>query len=377
MKIAYVYDAVYPYIKGGVEKRIWELAIRQSSKGHEVHLFAINWWNGNETIVKDNIYIHGVCVPKEFYVNGRRTINEALSFAFHVLRPLSRYHFDIIDCQQSPYFPCFSSKISSLYNKSHLVITWHEVWGDYWYDYLGAAGFFGKMVERATAHLTQNNVVVSNSTKEYLKNLGLNGESIEIIPNGIDIQNIRNVNPSNDKSDLIFVGRLIKEKGVHTLINAIPAVKEEFPNTKCKIIGDGPEKEKLEKQVKSLDLDNNVLFLGFVEDYKDVLSYMKASKVFAIPSQREGFGIVALEANACGLPVVTINHPRNAICDLIEQKKNGYVCNSSSGAISNAILNGLENCRLMKSDCISTASTYDWDGVVRHVESYYEKIVEQ
>ncbi len=375
MKIAYVYDALYPYIKGGVEKRIWELATRLSDEGHEVHLFAINWWNGSDTIVKSNVYIHGVCLPQEFYCNGRRSIDEALYFAFHVLKPLLRYNFDIIDCQQSPYFPCFSSKISSLYNRSQLVITWHEVWGDYWYDYLGAIGVFGKFVERATARLTQHNIVVSNSTKGYLEGLGLSSQPIEVIPNGIDLQNIRNIKPSSDKSDLIFAGRLIKEKGVLTLIDAIPTVKKEYPNVKCTIIGDGPEREKLEKQVKSLNLDEDILFLGFVEDYNDVLSYMKASKVFTIPSQREGFGIVALEANACGLPVITVKHPRNAICDLIQPQKNGYICAPSPGAISDAIIAGLRHCHSMRYNCISTASTYDWADVARQVEGYYEKLV--
>lgn len=375
MKIAYVYDALYPYIKGGAEKRIWELATRLSDEGHEVHLFTINWWDGSDTIVKNNIHIHGVCLPQEFYYHGRRSINEALYFAFHVLKPLLKHNFDVIDCQQSPYFPCFSSKISSLYTRSHLVITWHEVWGNYWYDYLGAIGVLGKFIEKATARLTQHNIVVSNSTKEHLEGLGLNSQSIEIIYNGIDLQNIRNINPSSDKSDLIFVGRLIKEKGVLTLINAIPDVKKEFPDVKCTIIGDGPEREKLEKQVNSLNLNENISFLGFVEDYNDVLSYMKSSKVFMILSQREGFGIVALEANACGLPVITIKHPRNAICDLIDPYKNGYICASSPRAISDTITVSLRHYRSMRHNCILTASTYDWTDVTRQIGSYYEELI--
>ena len=194
-----------------------------------------------------------------------------------------------------------------------------------------------KFVERATARLTQHNIVVSNSTQGYLEGLDIAVSPLRL-SNGNRSPIFRNIKPSSDKSDLIFAGRLIKEKGVLTLIDAIPTVKKEYPNVKCTIIGDGPEREKLEKQVKSLNLDEDILFLGFVEDYNDVLSYMKASKVFTIPSQREGFGIVALEANACGLPVITVKHPRNAICDLIQPQKNGYICAPSPGSYFREII---------------------------------------
>ena len=61
MKIAFVYDAIYPYVKGGVEKRIWELAVRLSSRGHDVHLFGMKFWEGGDILVHEGISLHGVC----------------------------------------------------------------------------------------------------------------------------------------------------------------------------------------------------------------------------------------------------------------------------------------------------------------------------
>ena len=78
MKIAYVYDAVYPWIKGGAEKRIWEISKRLVKIGHEVHIFGMNYWNGDAVVLKGGVFLHGVCELKELYVDGRRTIKEAI-----------------------------------------------------------------------------------------------------------------------------------------------------------------------------------------------------------------------------------------------------------------------------------------------------------
>ena len=64
MKIAFIYDCLYPWVKGGGEKRIYEL-------GHEIHLFGVKWWNGPDIIEREGVIIHGVCEKMELYVNGR------------------------------------------------------------------------------------------------------------------------------------------------------------------------------------------------------------------------------------------------------------------------------------------------------------------
>lgn len=107
--------------------------------------------------------------------------------------------------------------------------------------------------------------------------------------------------------------------------------------------------------------------------YADVISHMKASKVFVLPSTREGFGIVVLEANACGLPVITVNHKRNAACDLINGG-NGFICELSEGDVAEKILIGLEKGKEMKAGCLEAARNYDWDSVSQIVESFYKSL---
>jgi len=103
---------------------------------------------------------------------------------------------------------------------------------------------------------------------------------------------------------------------------------------------------------------------------------MKSSKVFVLPSTREGFGIVALEANACGLPVVTVNHKMNAACDFIANGETGFICALSEVDIAEKILRGLNRRRDMKRICIESAKRHDWDNIVNTTEKVYEKIIE-
>jgi len=371
MKIAYVYDAVYPWIKGGAEKRIWEISKRLVKIGHEVHIFGMNYWNGDAVVLKEGVYLHGVCEPKELYVEGRRSIKEAIYFARKVLFPLLKEDFDVIDCQAFPYFPCFSAKICSSVKRTPLILTWHEVWDDYWYEYLGKSrGVFGKRIERTTAHLTDKAIAVSERTKKDLERIGVR-KGIKVIPNGIDFGEIERIGASDEESDVIFAGRLIKDKNVDILVKAVELVKKRVPDVKCVIIGDGPEKSECEKLAYDLGLERNITFMGFLEDYDEVISYMKSSKIFVLPSTREGFGMVALEANACGLPVVTVDHKKNAACDFITMDENGFICELSERAIAEKILRGMEERGNMERKCIECAKGYDWDRIVNLIEGVY------
>ncbi len=374
MKIAFIYDAVYPFITGGAEKRVYELARRLVQRGHEVHWYSVGWWwteNGQKDMEMEGIHLHGVCKPMDLYKGERRSVGEAVYFAARLLPKLGREKFDVIDCQGFPFFSCFTAKLNSLFGGSPLVITLHEVWNDYWYEYLGKAGFFGKLVEKLMVNLTGRIITVSRKTKADLKAMKPSEKSV-VIPNGIDFKYISRIDPEGEKSDVIFAGRLIKEKNVEFLIKAIHDVKKKIPDIKCCIIGDGPEREKLERLVHELNIEDNVVFKGFMKNYSDLISYMKASEVFVLPSTREGFGIVVIEANACGLPVVVVDHKMNAASELIINNKNGIISNFSREDIAENLINMVNKKKKMEDDCIQTSREYDWDKIVDTLEEFYK-----
>lgn len=370
MKIAYVYDAVYPWETGGIQKRVWELA-RRLADDHEVHWYGLRYWNGPETIEREGVVLHGISDPPDLYVNGRRSIQEALQFSVKLIRPLLREEFDVIDCQEFPYFPSFPSKLHTVTRDARLCLTWHEVWTDYWYEYLGWKGVCGKMIERLMTLLPDVHVAVSDRTSRDLSSLGV--ANTTLVPNGISFDEIRPVPPAGQPIDVLFVGRLIEEKNPALVVQAIAELRDERPNINCIIVGSGPERSTLNHLVSRLNLETNVQFVGTLEDYEDVLGLMKSAKVFALPSRREGFGISVLEALACGTPVVTLAHPRNAAADLVDHGHTGALCAATPKAVAEGIR--IADTATMEADCIATAQSFTWSRISKRMETVYREIV--
>lgn len=381
MRIAFVYDAVYPWVKGGAEKRIYELGTRLLLKGHEVHLFGIKWWEGPDVIEHEGMFLHGVCKARELYVEGRRSITAALIFSMKLFPHLNHEKFDLIDVSVFPYFSCFTVKLVSVLNKGHAVYTWHEVWGDYWYEYMGKAGFFGKTIEKAVSKISEDNIAVSEWTKQRLKDLGVHEEKITVVPNGIDLKEISKIKAEDsDKShgidekhyDVIFVGRLIKDKNVDVLLRSISLLKIDHPDISCCIVGDGPEKVELMDLSNEIGIFKNVKFAGF-EDYSSLIGKVKASKVFVLPSSREGFGMVVIEAFACGIPVVTVKEKYNAAQGLVGDGVDGFVVALEDSEIAQAvgkIIKDNKSYKSMSKAAFEKSQDYDWNRALFKLEKY-------
>jgi glycosyltransferase involved in cell wall biosynthesis len=370
MKLACVYDVLYPYVVGGVQKRNWEIARRLVKKGHDVTLFGMKYWDGNDIIYKEGVRLWGVCPPQPLFIEGRRSIKEAISFAYRVLPPLMKEKYDVVEVANFPYFPCFSAEFHSLTRRSRLAITWHEIWDNYWYEYLGKKGALGKAIERIVARLPHKSIAISHHTKTGLERLGR--KEVDIVACGVDIAAIESAPQWPKSNDIIFVGRLAREKNVIQLIKAVNILKERGNNTSCLIIGEGPEKDPLQREVHEMGIATNVRFLGRVESDADVYSYMKASRVLVHPSIREGFSHVVLEANACGIPVVTVNHPLNAAQDLIIEEQNGLICDLSGADMAEKILKALGSSDGWEKRCKELARAYDWDIIADSAELAYQ-----
>jgi len=373
MRIAFIYDAVYPWVKGGAEKRVYEIAKRLVKRGHEVSWFGLKWWDGREDLERDGIILHGIGKQRSLYVNGRRSIREALYFGLKVLIKL-KGDFDVMDCQEFPYFSCFSAKLRSKFNNSKLLITWHEIWENYWFDYLGRIGVFGQIVERLTAKLPHTAITISEKIRNNLKVLGVPEDRIRVIPNGVDFYQLQKIKASEKSFDIIYVGRLVPHKNVDVLLKAIAEVKKEIPDIKCCIIGDGPQKPYLRALSKRLGIEGNVVFLGFIGSDEEAYSYMKSSKLFVLPSTREGFGMTVLESNSCGLPSITVKHRMNGAVELVKDGYNGYVVSLSPYEIAEKIvclLQDEDELKRLSKNAVEFARNYDWDVIVDMIEEVY------
>lgn len=373
MKIAFVYDAVFPFVKGGGEKRIHEIAVRLAARGHEVHLIGMKYWDGPDSVNRDGITLHGVCTEEPLYTLGRRSIRQALRFSLFLVPFLLKEKFDIIECQQFPYLPCFAVKISSVVTRTPFVIAWYEVWGDYWYEYLGWPGVLGKCAERLLGFLTRDHIAISERTGRSLDTHGI-CHDVPVFPVGISTEQVLSIPAAPEQRDIIFVGRLIREKHADMLVSAFGKLAIEYPELTLLILGDGPEKETVCDRIRNCPCRDRITYQPFLESHDQVIARIKAARVLVIPSTREGFGIVALEAFACGLPVVTVDHPDNAICDLISPET-GFLSTLSADDLAGKIRLALDRSMSMKDACTASAAMYSWDRIIPRLEEYYQSRV--
>ena len=258
------------------------------------------------------------------------------------------------------------------------MVTWLEFWGNYWTDYLGKIGFLGQMVEGLAAWLPRHIVAISEHTRQSLLQHHIPADRITTIPCGIDWDAMQAVPPAGEPWDLIFVGRLIREKNVDLLLRVVAILRHTHPGLRCAIIGNGPERERLEALRVEWGLQANIRFLGRLETIEEVYGAMKRSRLMVSLSRREGFNIAALEANACGLPVVTLDHPHNATTDWIIDGHNGLVCAMPESAIAVRIAELLDDetsLTAMSERARENARRFDWATITADVEAYYGRIL--
>ncbi|MDO8885285.1 glycosyltransferase family 4 protein [Candidatus Oleimmundimicrobium sp.] len=175
-------------------------------------------------------------------------------------------------------------------------------------------------------------IFVSEDLAEKAKSLySISSEKIRVIDCGVDTEvflpqdKIRlreKLSLPLDRKIILFVGNLVKVKGVNFLIESIPDILSSEPNLLTVIIGEGELEEKLKIQVKSLGIENFVQFEGFKSHYEIAL-WMGASDLFVLPSLSEGFGLVVLEALSSGTPVVASKV--GGIPELVKDGENGFL----------------------------------------------------
>jgi glycosyltransferase involved in cell wall biosynthesis len=161
--------------------------------------------------------------------------------------------------------------------------------------------------------------------------------SISVVPNGIDLDGIRNSYPDAAKVDLVTIGRFLPHKKIDMLLDSVALLHASGLPVTCRIIGDGPMREALHAQAKRLGIEDSIDFRHDVWEQKDVYALMKAARVAVFPTTREGFGIAVLEAIACGLPVVTTSSPDNLAQYLVAQSSTGVVCAPRANAIADEL----------------------------------------
>lgn len=374
MRIAFVYDLVYPYSKGGVEKRIWDLAHLLTARGHEVEVLGTRCWEGSADRVVDGIRFRGIASQAKIHTSaGRRSISQGLKFAVAVGRALAGSRYDIVEVQGMTPLTCLSALGVCRLRKSTAVVTWYEVWRDYWNEYLGLLGYLGRFTEWLVAKISPFNTAVSRLAASRLEMLG--GRNVALIPIGIDCEAVRLVGPAVERTDILYVGRLMSHKNIELLIDSVALLKARGVEPRTSIVGEGPHRDALVLRAREKGLEK-VDFVGRVESDERILAMMKSALVFAFPSTREGFGLAPLEAAACGLPVVTIDHEHNAATELIDDGVTGLITAATASEFARALEVLLTDANLrirMGRAATARAESFDWTQMAASTELFYHE----
>jgi glycogen(starch) synthase len=216
---------------------------------------------------------------------------------------------------------------------------------------------------------------------------GLPDDKLVMVPNGVNTYIYENVEKQDLKSFrikfalpeekiVLFVGRLVYEKGAHVLVNAIPKILEKI-DAKFVIVGSGYMKEQLSTIVRSLGLEHKVLFTGFVDD-ETLLKLQKCADVSVVPSLFEPFGIVALEAMAAKSPVVVSD--TGGLSEIVEHDVTGvkvYPNNPDSLAwgITKILLDENYKNRIVENAYKKVQEKYDWDKIAQQTKRIYEGVL--
>jgi glycosyltransferase involved in cell wall biosynthesis len=179
------------------------------------------------------------------------------------------------------------------------------------------------LMDRLIARFTSRVIAVSRELAEYLRDVvGIPDRKIEVIINGVDMNRFSTA-VGRDRGTTVRIGiiaRLASVKDVASLLKAMQIVSRERPDSLLQVVGDGPERDKLEKMAVDLGIGNKVEFLGFRRDIADLLSGID---IFTLSSLSEGTSITILEAMAAGKPVVATKVGGNPA--LIEDGVNGFL----------------------------------------------------
>ncbi len=328
MHILYV-NKISPRTGGGAELRLWELARHLSRRGHEVHIVCgKNLADLPDEEVVEGVHLHYVHLLPSWVFRFKRLSFFLARYLFYLrsfgaIAQAAKEADIVVDCAT----PVISGVgvVSRRLGKP-CVVTIYETFGRNWFKLKGPVtatlGYFGEFVLFRSKHdayvtLSQQtyNALVRNGKPKRAVHYLRHGAGV-VAPPGLS----RSVGEHNQ--EVICISRLVKQKNLQTLLRSWSLVRESVDNVCLRIIGDGPERQNLERYAQSLGVADSLVFEGRVSD-EEKWHILQHGLLFVLPSLQEGFGIVLLEAMVAGLPVVAFDLP--VFREFLRNGEHGYL----------------------------------------------------
>ena len=342
MRICVIYDCLFPFTVGGAERWYRNLAERLAADGHEVTYLTLRQWDRGEPPVLDApVRVVAVGPRMALYTEGgRRRILPPLVFGLGVLWHLLRHgrRYDVVHTCAFPYFSLLAAASLRPLKRYGLVVDWFEVWSrSYWHDYLGGVqGRIGALVQRACAAVPQRAFCFSELHAARLRAEGLRGDVTVLrglYAGSLEPAPVRAAEPL-----VLFAGRLIPEKRVTLGVAAVALAAQRIEGLRGVFYGDGPERDELRAAIAAHGVESILAAPGFA-DAALIEADMRRALCMLLPSRREGYGMVVVEASAHATPSIVVAGEDNAATELVADGVNGVVVpDTDAEAVATAIL---------------------------------------
>ena len=343
---------------GGAEIHLHEIFGRLARWGHEVQLLTSGFRGARPREEVDGIRVQRV--------GTRMSFGLGVPGYFRRSRGADRFDIVVEDLNKVPVF-------TPLLTQTPVVLLVHHLFGgtafqEASFPVATATWLLEKTIPRVYRGLGV--VAVSRSTAEDLRTRGLEGPEIAIVPNGVDSDRF-SPDPGvalADQPTLLYLGRLKRYKRVDLILRAVARLREKVGGLRFLIAGKGDHEGSLRALSESLGIGETVSFLGYVSEEEKV-RLLRSSWVHVLTSPKEGWGISALEAAACGTPTVASDSPglRDAVLD---GKTGTLVRHGDVGALAEALAGILRSplTRMrMAREARAFAEDFSWEGSARQM----------
>ncbi|MEA2358168.1 MAG: hypothetical protein QOI62_1428 [Solirubrobacteraceae bacterium] len=331
MRICIVYDCLFPWTVGGAERWYRNLAERLAQDGHDVTYLTLRQWDAGDEPNLPGVDVRAVGPRMALYDGDRRRILPPLLFGAGVLAHLLRRGrgYDVVHTASFPYFSLLAAGLLRPWQRFRLVVDWHEVWSRaYWRDYLGrAGGLVGYGVQILCVRVPQHAFCFSRLHRDRLHAEGLRGEAVVL--EGEYAGDLTPPEPNRAEPVAIFAGRHIPEKRAAAVVPAVARARARLPELRAVVFGDGPERGAVLDAIAREQMQDAVDAPGFV-DAATVDESLRTALCMILPSRREGYGMIVVEAAARGTPSIVVRGEDNAAVELVEDGVNGVVAPSAS-----------------------------------------------
>ncbi|MCL6633325.1 MAG: DUF1957 domain-containing protein [Alicyclobacillus herbarius] len=375
-----------PLTVGGLSRHVYDLSRHLVRQGIEVHVLTMHVDGRPDTEVMDGVHVHRVYVMKPDGAEFIHFIFQMNMMMVDACRMLvqSGLTFDLVHAHDWLVADA-ARTIKHLYGLP-LITTIHAT--EHGRNH-GIHTDLQREIHQQEWDLTYEAwrvIVCSTYMRHEVENVfQLPADKLDVLPNGIDIKAIAEprmrVPTGNGRSGdpmVLFIGRLVREKGVHVLLEAAPMILSEFPNCHFVIVGTGPMRDELQRLAIQLGVHERVRFTGFVSD-EDRNQLLNQADVAVFPSLYEPFGIVALEAMAAAIPVVVSDV--GGLTDIVQHGQNGlttYAGDPSSVATQVKALLGNPGWARELADCaMRQIGRYDWNQIARDTMAIYQRVLQE